>query len=151
MLNGGIGYSGTMRPVPWIVAIVLLQGQGDKPVVAAITRLIHEDVKASLAGDLDFVRKNYLDSYSEGTSLGAWMTKEDFLDPSQNSVSSRNISDLRVSVVGSTAIARFRETYDALVQGVRRQRTIICTQTLIRQASAWKFLATHCSAAQEKP
>ena len=133
-----------------MVAIALLQGQGDKNAVAAVTRLIHEDVKASLAGDLDFVRKNYLDSYSEGTSLGAWMTKKDFLDPSQNSVSSRNISDLNVAVFGSTAIARFRESYDALVQGIRRQRSIICTQTLIRQGSAWKFLATHCSEAQEK-
>jgi hypothetical protein len=134
-----------MRRLSWIVVIGLLQGSSDTSAVAAVTRLIHEDVKASLAGDLDFVRKNYLDSYSEGTSLGAWMTKQDFLDPSQNSVSSRNLSDLHVAIFGSTAIARFRESYDALVQGIRRTRTIICTQTLIRRGSAWKFLATHCS------
>jgi len=139
-----------MRRLSWIVVLALLQGRGDTTAIAAVTRLIHEDVKASLAGDLDFVRKNYLDSYSEGTSLGAWMTKQDFLHPSQNSVSSRSLSDLHVAVFGSTAIVRFRESYDALVQGIRRKRIIICTQTLIRQRSAWKFLATHCSEAIEK-
>src|ERR1043166_986822 len=57
----------SMRRLSWIVVIGLLQGSSDTSAVAAVTRLIHEDVKASLAGDLDFVRKNSLERYREGT------------------------------------------------------------------------------------
>lgn len=115
---------------------------------AAVTNLIHDDVKASLAGDTNFVKNNYVDGYIEGTSLGTWMTKEQFLDTSSNKVNSRNISDLKVDVFGDTAIARFRQTYDALVVGKQQSRTTICTETWINQVEAWKLLASHCSRVQ---
>ena len=116
--------------------------------VEAVTKLIHDDVKASLAGDTNFVRTNYVNGYIEGTSLGTWMTKEQFLDTSKNKVSSRNLSDLKVEVFGDTAIARFHQTYDALIEGKQHSRTTICTQTWNKQAAAWKLLASHCSRVQ---
>jgi len=119
----------------------------DAATVATITKLINDDVKASLAGDTNFVKINYVDGYVEGTSLGTWMTKKQFLDTSNNSVNSRNLSDLKVDAFGDTAIARFRETYDALVQGKEHNRTVICTQTWNKQDTAWKVIATHCSRA----
>ena len=116
--------------------------------VAAVTKLIQDDVTASLAGDTNFVKANYVDGYIEGTSLGTWMTKEQFLDTSSNKVNSRKVSDVRVNVYGDTAIARFRQTYDALVEKQRVSRTTICTQTWNKQAAAWKLLASHCSRVQ---
>jgi hypothetical protein len=113
--------------------------------VATITKLIQDDVKASLVGDTEFVKTNYVDGYVEGTSLGTWMTKEQFLDTSSNKVNSRNVGDLKVKVFGDTAIARYRQTYDALVEGQHRSRTTICTQTWNKQAEAWKLVAAHCS------
>jgi hypothetical protein len=115
---------------------------------ATVTKLIHDDVKASLAGDTNFIKNNYVDGYIEGTSLGTWMTKEQFLDTSSNKVNSRKISDLKVDIFGDTAIARFRQTYDALVEGKQRTRTTICTETWITQAEAWKLVASHCSRVQ---
>lgn len=117
--------------------------------VEAVTKLIQDDVKASLAGDTNFVRSNYVDGYIEGTSLGTWMTKQQFLDTSRNKVNSRNVSELKVDVFGGdTAVARFRQTYDAVVEGKQRRRTTICTQTWNKQAAAWKLLASHCSRVQ---
>src|SRR5437588_845634 len=123
--------------------VVLNSQDGSADAVATVTKLINDDVKATLAGDTNFVKTNYVDGYIEGTSLGTWITKEQFMDTSSNKVSSRNISDLKVNVFGNTAIARFRETYDALVEGQRHNRTIICTQTWNEQGAAWKVLATH--------
>src|SRR5262249_37072655 len=112
---------------------------------ATVTKLINDDIKASLAGDTNFVKTNYVDGYVEGRSFGTWIAKEQFLDTASNKVNSRNVSDLNVNVFGDTAIARFRETYDALVQGEQHKRTVICTQTWNKQAATWKVLATHCS------
>ena len=117
----------------------------DSDAVAAVTKLIREDIKAPLAGDTNFVKNNYVDDYIEGTSLGTWMTKEQFLDTSRNKVNSRNVADLTVNVFGNTAIARFRQSYDALVEGRQRKRTTICTQTWVKQAVAWKLVGSHCS------
>ena len=147
-----------MRSITQIAAVLCLvlsvaplgrSGSQDRnaATVATITKLINDDVKASLAGDTNFVKVNYVDGYVEGTSLGTWMTKEQFMDASSNKVNSRNLSDLSVDVFGNTAIARFRETYDALVQGQEHNRTVICTQTWNKQGAAWKVLATHCSRA----
>jgi Domain of unknown function (DUF4440) len=128
---------------------VLLNSQsGRADAVAAVTKLINDDIKASLAGDTNFVKTTYVDGYIEGTSLGTWMTKEQFMDTSSNKVNSRDVSDLKVNAFGNTVIARFRETYDALVQGEQHKRTVICTQTWNKQGAAWKVLATHCSRAQ---
>jgi ketosteroid isomerase-like protein len=123
-----------------------LKGQSNTAVAAErVTKLIHDDVKASLAGDTNFVKDNYVDGYVEGTSLGTWMTKKQFLDTSSNKVNSRSISDLKVDVFGDTAIARFRQTYDAVIEGKQHSRTTICTQTWNKQAAAWKVIASHCS------
>jgi len=74
--------------------------------VATVTKLIDADIKASLAGDTNFVKTNYVDGYIEGTSLGTWMTKEQFMDtPRQGKQQERKRS--QSGRLGDTVIARF--------------------------------------------
>jgi hypothetical protein len=113
-----------------------------------ITKLINVGVKADLASDTSFIKNNYADDYVEGTSFGTWVTKEQLLDTTNNKMNSETVGDIKVNVVGNTAIARFKETYDGLVLGQHRNRTIICTQTWNKQDAGWKAVATHCSQAQ---
>jgi hypothetical protein len=48
-------------------------------------------------------------------------------------------------VVGNIGLARFKESYDAMIEGQHRARTIICSMTAEKQGSGWKALSTHCS------
>jgi len=122
--------------------------EGNADAVATITKLVNDGIKADLASDTSFVKTNYVDGYIEGTSFGTWVTKDQLMDTTNNKMNSENLSDLKVNVFGDTAVARFRETYDGLVQGQHRSRTIVCTQTWNKQGATWKALATHCSQAQ---
>jgi hypothetical protein len=117
-------------------------GHEDRDVAA----LVAESDRADLSGETAaFVRNHYVDGYVEGTSFGTWLAKERLMDAANNKVLGKSVSDLKVDVFGPIAIARFRQTYDALLEGHRRSRTTICTQTWSRQTAAWMVLATHCS------
>ncbi len=130
----------------------LLWGQGkagSSDATAAITKLENEGVKADLANDPSFVQKNMTDDFVGGLSLGVWEDKAAMLkamkDPANNKTNSESISDLKVSTYGNTAIARYTETYDALRDGKPLARTVLCTDTWVKQGSAWKEAAGHCS------
>jgi len=45
------------------------------------------------------------------------------------------------------AIANYKVTYDALIKGQHYARTVISTDTFLRQNGAWKLIATHSSQA----
>jgi hypothetical protein len=120
----------------------------DSDAVRAVTNLIGESNSADLAGTTAaWVKTHTVDGYVEGSSFGTWMAKDALMDTAKNKVLGKTVSNLEVDVFGSTAIARFRQTYDALVEGHRQSRTTICTQTWSRQSAAWAVLATHCSKA----
>lgn len=126
-----------------------LKGQhGDADAVNTVTKLVNDRVKADLAGDANFIKNNCVDGYTEGTSFGTWVSKDQLMDTTNNKMNSENVSDLKVNAFGSTAIARFRETYDGMVEGQHRSRTIICTETFGKENGTWKQLAAHCSQAQ---
>ena len=125
-----------------------LSAQSNDDATRAITQKVQDGVKADLAGDTSFVQKNYVDNYMEGTSFGNWVPKADLLDTSKNKMNRADVSDIKVNVTGNTAIARFRESYDGIVDGQHRSRNIICTQTWSKDGADWKALATHCSQAQ---
>jgi hypothetical protein len=53
--------------------------------------------------------------------------------------------DLKVSAYGNTAIARYTLAYDDIHNGEHRARTVLCTDTWVKQGSAWQQVAAHCS------
>ena len=65
-----------------------------------------------------------------------------------NKTNSMTMSDLKVQGYGNVGIARYSMTYDDLHNGEHRARTIICTDTWMKQSVAWKSLASHCSQIQ---
>ena len=121
----------------------------DKSAVAAITQMENDSVKADIAGDPSYVEKNYADNFSGGSSWGNWETKQSILadmkDNKSNKTNSEVISDLNVRIYGDTAIATYQSTYDSVYHGEHRARTILSTDTFIRQDGSWKQVASHSS------
>jgi ketosteroid isomerase-like protein len=122
---------------------------GDKDAVATITAMENASVTADRAGDSSFVEKNYADNFSGGTSWGNWETKQSILtdmkDSKNNKTNSEEISDLQVRLYGETAIAMYKTTYDSMYHGEHRARTILSTDTFVRQDGSWKLVASHSS------
>lgn len=125
------------------------QKSGNGDAVAEITRLEQESVKADLANDPAFAQKYYADDFTGGSSWGNWDTKQSILkdmsDPQHNKTNKEEMSDLKVRTYGNTAIATYKETYDSLYHGKPRVRTILGTDTWVKQDGAWKLVATHAS------
>jgi len=122
----------------------------DKDAVATITEMENASVKADRAGDSSFVEKNYADNFSGGTSWGNWETKQsivaDMKDSKNNKTNSEEVSDLQVRIYGdNTAIATYKSTYDSVYHGEHRARTILSTDTFVRQEGSWKQVASHSS------
>src|SRR5246500_3400380 len=120
-----------------------------KDAAATITEMENASVKADKAGDSSFVEKNYADNFSGGSSWGNWETKQSILadmkDNKNNKTNSEEISELNVRIYGDTAIATYKSTYDSLYHGEHRARTILSTDTFVRQDSSWKQVASHSS------
>ena len=55
--------------------------------------------------------------------------------------------NVKVHVYGDTAIASYTSTYDSMIKGQHYARTIISTDTFIRQNGQWKQIAGHSSQA----
>ena len=121
----------------------------DKSAVAAITQMENDSVKADTTGDSSYVEKNYADNFSGGSSWGNWETKQSILadmkDNKNNKTNSEVISDLNVRIYGDTAIATYKSTYDSLYHGDHHARTILSTDTFVRQDGSWKQVASHSS------
>ena len=121
----------------------------DTDAVATITQMENAAVKADMAGDSSFIEKNYTENFTSGSSWGNWETKQSILadlkDTKKNKTNSEAISDLSVRVYGDTAIATYKSTYDSLYHGDRRARTILSTDTFVRQNGSWKLVASHSS------
>ena len=124
--------------------------RGASDTIAAITQLEKDGVKADLANSSSsWTKKNLADNYIGGDSFGTWETRSETIkdaeDTTKNKTTSVSMSDLKVTAYASTAIARYKETYDRLYHGVHRARSIICTDTWVDEGGAWKQAASHCS------
>ena len=121
----------------------------DPAAIATITQMENAAVKADMAGDSSFVEKNYAENFTSGSSWGNWETKQSILadmkDTKNNKTNSEAISELSVRVYGDTAIATYKSTYDSLYHGDRRARTILSTDTFVRQHGSWRLVASHSS------
>ena len=138
----------------FIGAFALVNAQtksGPSEAVTAITQLENEMVKAFLGNPHQFIKKHYVDDYVEGSSFGKWDTKAEMLRSTENAANWTNsmaIRDLKVQAYGDVGIARYSEKYDEMHNGEHRARTIICTDTWMKQNGAWMSLASHCSQTQ---
>ena len=116
--------------------------------VAEVTRLEQESVKADLANDPSFDKQYYAEDFTSGSSWGIWDTKasilKDMSNPQANKTNTEEMSDLQVRAYGNTVIANFKETYDSLYHGEHRARSVMCTDTWVKQ-DTWKLVADHCS------
>lgn len=134
------------------LAVAKKQSTSDEA-VAAITQFENDAVKADLAGDSTFFEKNYADNWTGGFSGGTWTTKQSILadakDTANNKMNSEQISDLKVRVYdNNTAIATYTDTYDGMVRGEHRVKTVLSTDTFVRQNGVWKEVAGHSSVAK---
>jgi Domain of unknown function (DUF4440) len=131
------------------------QPTSSRNAVADITQFENDAVKADLAGDSSFFEKNYADNWTGGFSGGTWNTKEtmlaDMKDSANNKMNNEEISDLKVRVYDNhTAIATYTDTYDAMIRGEHRAKTVLSTDTFVLQDGMWKEVAGHSSVAKEK-
>jgi hypothetical protein len=130
----------------------MAQTGGNADAVAAVTKLENDGVKADLANDKAFFEKVLADDWTGGDSGGTWFTKADVLklmdDPEHNKTNSEKISELKVRPYGNTAIATYKDTYDSLLKGEHRARTVIGTDTFVKIGGDWKMVASHASQAK---
>ena len=145
-------------PILMLVALNAAATAQDQPAtndaaIAAITQFENDAVKADLAGDTSFFQRNYADNWTGGFSGGTWTTKASMLaemkDPANNKMNSEKISDLKVRIYdNNTGIATYTDTYDAMVRGEHRVKTVLSTDTFVRQDGVWKEVADHSSVAK---
>ncbi len=116
---------------------------------AEVTAIENASVKADMASDKTFYEKALATDWTMGDSSGKWYTKAAILklmdDPKNNKFNSEKLSDLKVRTYGDTAIATYKDTYDAIVEGKHRMRTVISTDTFVKQGGTWKEVASHSS------
>jgi hypothetical protein len=140
-----------MAFVAWLAVVKSSAAAGDDA-VASITQLENGAVKADLANDKTFYEKNLASDWTGGDSSGKFFVKADMLkmfdDTKNNKMNSEKISDLKVRSYGDAAVATYKDTYDAVVQGEHRTRTVIGTDTFVKLGGVWKQVASHASTAK---
>jgi hypothetical protein len=134
------------------LAVTQAQTAPKADAVAAVTKLEADSVKADLANDKAFYEKVLAEDWTGGDSGGKWFTKADMLkmmdDTKNNKTNSEKMTELKVRVHGNTAIATYKDTYDALMNGEHRARTVISTDVFILMGGEWKLVAGHASEAK---
>ena len=83
-------------------------------------------------------------------SKGSWCTKTDALkmiaDTENNNVKSEKLTDLKVRVYGNTAVATYKDTYDAMVKGQHRVQSDAVTDVWVKMGSDWKLVSSQGTA-----
>jgi hypothetical protein len=132
---------------------VNLQAQsGD--VAQQIKQLQQDAIKAQMDNDAAWAQQHLADGFVAGHSWGRWQTKDEFVKGLQNKTTkwkNGNITDVNVATFGAnTAVAHYKFTYDAEMNGTHRARSVICSDTWVNESGAWKSASTHCSLIQGK-
>ena len=130
-----------------------LQAQSDD-IAQQIKQLQQDAINAQMKSDVSWAQQHLADGFVAGHSWGEWETKADFIKDFQNKTNkwnSGNISDVQVATFGpNTAIAHYKFTYDASINGTHRARSVICSDTWVNDSGTWKSVSNHCSVAQGK-
>jgi SnoaL-like domain len=151
-----VGVSSALLVIATVVPACVAQKADAKSVEATITKMETDSRKADMAGQTgSWMKAHNTDDYTMGTSWGAWEDnaelQKDAADTANNKTTKRDISDIKVSVYGNnTGIARYKESYDLLIKGEHRARTILTTDTWVNENGVWKLAASHSSQADQK-
>ena len=133
----------------WVCVATVAAQKSSSASKASFEQFVEESNKAQTANDAKWMETHLAAGYVEGTSFGTWIPKaqliKDANDPANNKYTKSDVSDLQTEVVGNIGLARFKESYDAMIEGQHRARTIICSMTAEKQGTSWKALSTHCS------
>jgi len=133
---------------------VLREGAAHNPGSVPINVHLAENLHAQMKDDVSWAQQHLADGYVQGNSWGAWQTKDEVIKDYQNKTTkwkSGKISDLQVATYGpSTAVSRYKFTYDADFNGTHRARSVLCSDTWVNDSGTWKSAATHCSVANGK-
>jgi hypothetical protein len=123
-----------------------VRAQASGEVAAAITKLENDGVKSDLTGDQTWAEKYLADDWVACESNGKWYNKADILrmqtDTKNNKYNSEKMSALKIRVYGNTAIATYKDTYDALVEGEHRARSILVTDVWVKIGPDWKQVSS---------
>jgi hypothetical protein len=131
-----------------VIAFIVMQPavHAQSDTVAAITKLENDNVKADLAGDRAWSEKYLADDYLACDSDGKWFTKADILkllnDSKNNNFKNEKISDLKVRVYGSTAVATYQDIYDATLEGKHHMGSVQSTDVWVKTGSDWKLVSS---------
>lgn len=125
------------------------QDQGGQDTKTSFTQFVQASLKATTDNDAKWLEANLADGYVEGTSYGAWLSKAQLIkdagDPANNKFMKNQVSDMQTEIMGNVGVARFKETYDAIIEGTHRARTIICSTVAENRGGTWKGVSNHCS------
>ena len=136
----------------FVAAALVKNARAASDDAAAVMKLENDAIKADLSGDKSFYEKVLASDWTGGDSSGQWFTKPEMLkmmdDAKNNKYNTEKIAELKVRMYGDTAVATYKDTYDAMVQGEHRVRTVIATDTWVKQGAAWKQVASHASTAK---
>jgi hypothetical protein len=128
------------------IPVQSLYAQSGSDTVAAITKLENDSVKADLAADTSWAEKFLADDWMACDSEGKWYTKAESLkemaDTRNNNFKSEKLTDLKVRVYGNTAVATYKDTYDAMVQGQHRARYVASTDVWVKMGPDWKLVSS---------
>jgi uncharacterized protein (TIGR02246 family) len=118
-------------------------------VAAEITRLVEAAARADLAGDAAFYEKLLAPDFTLGTSQGELLGREEKLAGFRSGlhrIEREVLSDVRVRLYGrTTAIATLTATIAWRYGAEHGERTVLFTQTFVRDAGAWRLVASHGS------
>jgi hypothetical protein len=121
-------------------------------IVAAITKMENDGVKADLAGDTSFYDKMFTADVTLGDSDGSVYSKAQFMkmmaDTAHNKFTTETLSGLKVRVYGGAAVATYKDTYDAMINGQHRMRTVVSTDTFAKVGGEWKLVASQSTTAK---
>ena len=135
--------------VCFIAVGIAAQDQGSQDSKASFTQFVEASNKASTSNDAKWMEANLADGYVEGTSFGTWIPKAQLIkdagDPANNKFMKNQVSDMQTEIMGNVGVARFKETYDAMIEGTHRARTIICSTVAENRGGTWKGVSNHCS------
>ncbi|PYU31188.1 MAG: hypothetical protein DMG31_12695 [Acidobacteria bacterium] len=136
----------TALAVVVFIPVQSLSAQSSSGTVAVITKLENDGIKADLAADSSWAEKVLADDWMGCDSDGKWYTKADILkmiaDTKNNKFNTEKLTDLKVRVYGNTAVATYKDTYDALVEGQHCVRSVLGTDVWVKIGSDWKQVSS---------
>lgn len=136
----------TALAVVVLMPVQSVHAQSSSDTVSAITKLENDGIKADLAADTSWAEKVLADDWMACDSEGKWYTKAEALklmaDTKNNRYNSEKLTDLKVRVYGNTAVATYKDTYDGMVQGQHRARSVAGTDVWVKMGPDWKLVSS---------